>query len=105
MRVRLPGPADADRGLDQVHGYPQGERGMGGEETRRADRGGVPISGLEIALPQRREHPHLVGVRLSQAGSPRSSPSGYLVGQRLCCVQVTAGSSEDGQPVVKHPCQ
>ena len=55
--------AGADGGLDHVHEHPQGERDVGGQDARRADRRGVLVGSLEITPPQRRYRPHMMSRR------------------------------------------
>ena len=43
--------AGADGGLDQVHEHPQGERDVGGQDARWANRRGVLVGILEITPP------------------------------------------------------
>ena len=83
-------PADADGGLNEIHGYPQGQRDVRGEHTGRADRAGLPVGLLEIGPSQRHEHVHMAGVRLGQASASGRGPLDYLVRQCLCGVRVTA---------------
>jgi hypothetical protein len=54
--------ASPHSGLDDVHADPQGERHVGRQYTRRADRAGLVVGRLVITPAQRHEHARVVTI-------------------------------------------
>ena len=68
---------------------------MGGQDARRANRGGVLVGVLEITPPQRRYRPHMMGSEAGLTHPSRRGPSQHLGRQNVRrVVAATAGGDQ-----------
>ena len=91
---RLRVAAGANRGLHEVEGDPERMRDVRGEDPGRADRGGLLVSALEIALSHRGQRPGVARIGLHRPAAARPGPAGYLVGELFGRVVVAAGGGQ-----------
>jgi len=92
-----------DGGLDQVKQDPQGVGGVGGEDTRRADRRGVPIGILEVTASQRGHRTHVMGSEVGLPDPPWRSPSHHRGRQRVRRVVGATGRGDQRLAIANSP--
>ncbi len=73
------------------------------KEPSRADRSGLLVSALEVALPHRGQRPGVAPAGLHGPAAARPGPASYLVGELLGGVVVAAGGGQQRLTVLQQP--
>ena len=91
-----------DRGLDEIHAYPQGVMRVGDELARRADRRGVVVRLFELAAPDCRQATSVAGELGDHVGAVPLGPVRDDVGQLAHERVVAARRGDEGPVVAQH---